>query len=144
MIADQLGLLLQRRVRRNLHAAVVQDVHPAVDLGAYPILSGVARYGGGVTAAALGTEIGVDRALVSRRAAELVDAGLLAAHGDPQDRRRSLLTLTEEGEQVVERLRGRLVSAIDHRLSGWPASDRKQLARLLTDFVSALGDDADS
>ncbi|SIS23381.1 transcriptional regulator, MarR family [Williamsia sterculiae] len=135
-------MLLQRRIRRSLYAGVINDVHEAVDEGAYLILSGVARFGP-VSAAALGAEVGVDRALVSRRARTLTKAGLLLTQDDPGDRRVTLLALTEEGERVVQLLRSRLACLLDDRLRDWSATDVSQLRRLLTRLVTAI-DDSDS
>jgi len=133
-IAQALGVLLQRRFRSGLYASLTDGVHDAVDAAAYPVLSGVARLGP-VSAAALGTQIGLDRSVVSRRAAALVTAGLLTTTADPDDARATLLSLTSEGRRVVKALRMRLVAAIDAHLADWPEGQRRDFARLFAKFV---------
>jgi DNA-binding MarR family transcriptional regulator len=49
-----------------------------------------------------------------------VDGGLLRRQPDPADPRRSLLTLTTDGEAVVATLRGRLIETFERQLSTWP------------------------
>lgn len=136
-LSDDLGILLQRRLRTTLHAEVVAGVHDAIDVNSYPVISGVARTGP-ISAAALGAEIGVDRSLASRKAASLVSAGLLRSSPDPADRRATLLDLTEEGRRVVDTLRRNLTVVIDERLRHWSASDRHELAGLFGRFVHDL------
>ena len=135
MVADALGVLLQRSFRTELYAVLVDGVHDAVDAASYPVLSGVARRQP-VTAAALGGVVGLDRSVVSRRAAALTDAGLLHNLADPDDRRANLLLLSPTGKTVVAALRQRLVNVLDDRLSSWPPHERTQFAALLTRFVA--------
>jgi DNA-binding MarR family transcriptional regulator len=98
------------------------------------VLSGVARLGP-ISAAALGAEIGLDRSIVSRRAERLIDAGLLKAYVDPDDRRAGLLALTPHGEEIIAMLRGRLVIALDTDLRSWSRQDRSRFASLFARFV---------
>ena len=136
-LADQLGLLLQRRLRTGLHKEIVAGVHPAITPATYPIISGIARTGA-MTAAALGHEIGIDRSLASRTAAALVDAGLLEPTHDPTDRRATLLRLTASGAEVVDTLRGNLATAINDRLQEWSEHERQEFAELFGRFVADL------
>ncbi len=135
VVADALGVLLQRNFRTQLYAVLVDGVHDAVDAASYPVLSGVARLQP-VTAAALGSAVGLDRSVVSRRAAALTDAGLLDNLADPDDRRANLLSLSPAGDTVVAALRERLVNVLDDRLNSWPTRDRAQFAALLNRFVA--------
>ncbi|MFG1925246.1 MarR family winged helix-turn-helix transcriptional regulator [Cryptosporangium sp. NPDC048952] len=110
-------------------------LHDAVDPAAYPVLSGIDRYGPS-TAAALGHRIGLDRSIVSRRAARLTAAGLVSAAPDASDARAVILTLTEPGAAIVDVMRQRLASAIDERLADWDEADRDAFAALLHRFVA--------
>ena len=133
-IADALGVLLQRRFRSDLYLRLTDGVHDAVDAASYPVISGVDRTGP-ISAAALGEAIGLDRSVVSRRAAQLIDAGLLSAGADAADARATLLSLTDAGRRVVKVLRRRLADAVDDHLAGWDVEDRQRFAALLSRFV---------
>jgi len=134
-IAEALGVLLQRRFRSGLYASLTDGVHDAVDAATYPVISGVARLGP-ISAAGLGQQIGLDRSIVSRRCAGLVEAGLLTAAPDPDDARATLLALTAQGKRVVTTLRRRLTAAIDRHLVDWTPAERRQFAALLAKFVA--------
>jgi DNA-binding MarR family transcriptional regulator len=135
-IAQALGVILQRDFRSGLYRQVTADLHDALDSATYPVLSGVDRYGP-TSAAALGQRVGLDRSVVSRRAARLVAGGLLRQEPDPADARAALLALTGAGEAVVAQMRQRLASAIDEHLDTWSATDRRTFATLLERFAAA-------
>ncbi|WP_035852052.1 MarR family winged helix-turn-helix transcriptional regulator [Kitasatospora azatica] len=132
-IADALGLLLKRGTRAQLYRELTEGL--AVDELTYPVLSGLARTGPR-SAAELAAEVGLDRSGVTRRASQLEAAGLVRREADPADRRATLLLLTEEGEQVVARLRHRLAGIIAGSLTSWEPGEAELFARQLTRFVS--------
>jgi DNA-binding MarR family transcriptional regulator len=73
----------------------------------------------------------LDASTVSRHVQHLAAAGHLARTTDPDDRRATLIAVTESGQALLgEALaaRGRL---LDDALAGWPEADRAALARLL-------------
>src|SRR5438093_1162313 len=96
-IADALGALLKRGTRAQLYERLTAGLGEAVDKTTYPVLSGLARTGP-CSAADLAGEIGLDRSGVTRRATRLEEAGLLRREPDPDDRRATLLALTETGQ----------------------------------------------
>lgn len=55
---------------------------------------------------------------------------LVTRRADPNDRRVSQVTLTEQGRQLVERFQGELQRRVDERLSHWPPARRHQLIDL--------------
>lgn len=57
------------------------------------------------TAADLGRLMVMDRAQLSRAAADMLAAGLLQSRGDPASRRRKLLSLTEAGRAELARFK---------------------------------------
>jgi len=74
----------------------------------------------------------LDASTVSRHVQHLEAAGHLARTTDPDDRRATLIAVTESGQaQLGQALaaRGRL---LDDALAGWPEADRAALARLLS------------
>jgi DNA-binding MarR family transcriptional regulator len=73
----------------------------------------------------------LDASTVSRHVQHLEAAGHLARTTDPDDRRATLIAVTESGQALLgEALaaRGRL---LDDALAGWPEADRAALARML-------------
>ncbi|HEY4459009.1 MAG TPA: MarR family transcriptional regulator [Pseudonocardiaceae bacterium] len=136
-----LGLLLQRRHRAKIYGELLEPFAGAVDEATYPVLSGLGRVGP-TTSARLGTEIGLDRSVVSRHSDRLEALGLLSRSPDPDDARATLLTLTEEGERIVARLRERLAAIFQRRLDSWPAEQADAFVAGLERFVrESLSDD---
>jgi DNA-binding MarR family transcriptional regulator len=111
------------------------ETGPALNETTYPVLSALAR-GGRAPAAALAHELGLDRSVVSRRAAQLTEAGLIAPEEDPDDARRVLLVLTDAGLAAVDTMRARLTDAIAAHLADWSASEQLRFARSLRRFAS--------
>lgn len=133
-IAESLGLLVQRGTRAGLYAVLVEQVADGLDEAAYPVLSGLARTGP-ANAADLAAAIGLDRSGVSRHATRLEAAGLLRREPDPEDRRSTLLVLTDAGIAAVEAMRGRLAERITATLAAWPPGEAEAFARGLRRFV---------
>ncbi|MBL1087663.1 MarR family transcriptional regulator [Streptomyces actinomycinicus] len=134
-IADALGTLLRRGTRARLYARLTDGLGEAVDETTYPVLSGLARTGP-CSAADLAGEIGLDRSGVTRRATRLEEAGLLRREPDPDDRRATLLALTETGQQTVKTTRQRLAAFIEASLASWPPEEAQSFARQLHRFVT--------
>ncbi|HEY4022333.1 MAG TPA: MarR family transcriptional regulator [Pseudonocardiaceae bacterium] len=137
-----LGLLLQRRHRAMIYGELLEPFAGTVDEATYPVLSGLGRVGP-TTSAKLGTEIGLDRSVVSRHSDRLEALGLLRRSPDPDDARATLLTLTDEGELTVARLRERLGAIFQRRLDRWPPEEAAAFVAGLERFVheSLTGDD---
>ncbi|MFC1439189.1 MarR family transcriptional regulator [Streptacidiphilus sp. N1-10] len=134
-IADALGVLLRRNTRARLQRALTVGMGEAVDELTYPILSALARTGPR-SAADLAPDTGLDRSVVTRRASHLEHAGLLRREPDPNDRRATLLVLTDEGHSTVGELRRRLAAAITESLTAWPPGEAETFARHLHRFVT--------
>jgi len=135
-IADALGVVLTRGFRNGLYTSVTHGVADGLTEANYPVLSALARVGGARSAAALAPELGLDRSVVSRRAAELIRAGLLAQETDPDDRRQALLVLTPSGTDAVHEARLRLEAAIAEHVRTWADADQEALAVLLARFTA--------
>lgn len=136
-----LGLLLQRRHRAKIYRELLEPFAGTVDEATYPVLSGLGRVGP-TTSARLGTEIGLDRSVVSRHSDRLEALGLLSRSPDPDDARATLLTLTEQGERIVARLRERLAAIFQRRLDSWPPEQADAFVAGLERFVrESLSDD---
>jgi DNA-binding MarR family transcriptional regulator len=76
----------------------------------------------------------------TRMCDSLAKARLLNRREDPDDRRRTVLSLTSKGEQLVDALHGHRRQAIASILEQLPASSRRRLAVAMKEFADAAGD----
>ena len=67
---------------------------------------------------ALQQRAGVDGAAVTRQMKQLEEAGVVARRADPQDNRFTLVSLTPEGRQLVDRLMERRAIFEAHTMAG--------------------------
>lgn len=135
VIAEAIGALVRRDARTQLHRKLTENLGEAVDAVTYPVLSGLARTGPR-SAADLAEAIGLDRSGVTRRATRLEEAGLVRREPDPDDRRATLLLLTDAGHATVEVMRDRLARSIEQSLAAWPAERARDFAESLRRFVA--------
>ena len=85
----------------------------------------------GLSANQVAQRTAMDKVAVSRAVASLISAGRLLREFDENDRRRSVLRLSEAGYVVYEEV-ARLALAFEkHVLDGMPAEERDLLFRLL-------------
>jgi DNA-binding MarR family transcriptional regulator len=66
---------------------------------------------------------------------ELTAQGLVERSADPADRRRNVITMTDEGDRRLRELDGVLAEVEDVVLAGLAPADRAELTRLLTALV---------
>ena len=98
-------------------------LHPGADPSAYPILFTLCA--GPLRVSALADQVHSDVSTVSRQVSALVDHGLVTRLADPQDRRASVLSLTAEAQDLLERVRhqrGRWFSAV---LADWTEDEAR-------------------
>lgn len=74
---------------------------------------------------------GRDKAQLARLIKGLRDRGLLAGHPDPQDRRNTQLSLTEDGKAVQRSLQTQARKVSANAVSGMTADEQTQLMTLL-------------
>ncbi len=133
-VSASVGALLRRSTRAHLYGVLTEGMGEGVNESTYPVLSGLARTGPR-SAAALASEIGIDRSVTSRHATRLENAGLLARQPDPADGRATLLVLTPAGQQAVDVMRDRLAEAIGDYLGTWDPAEAATFVGLLHRFV---------
>ena len=136
-IEQQLTMLLRR----------VQSIHIStssgemdLDRSAYGILCRLADEGP-QRLGMLATAFGLDPSTITRQVQALERAGLVRRHPDEEDRRASILDLSEEGQSALERTRTFRRERLEEVLSDWPVDDRTEFARLLVkvnDSIAAL------
>ena len=82
----------------------------------------------------------VDPSVVSRQTSALERAGLIGRRPDPQDRRASLVSLTDAGRERVAQVRGLHVDAVARAMADWPVSRSDRRAGDLADLVRTSAD----
>ncbi|MFD8542850.1 MarR family winged helix-turn-helix transcriptional regulator [Streptomyces sp. NPDC059649] len=120
----------RRGERTDRHGELPDAVFELLD-----VVASAAGQGAAPTVTEAAALLGVDQPRASRLAAQAVEAGLLWRAADQQDGRRSLLVPTQDGRDVLARIRGFRCRVIAESTAGWSTEDRVALAGLLTRFV---------
>ncbi|MBV8085506.1 MAG: MarR family transcriptional regulator [Chloroflexi bacterium] len=79
---------------------------------------------------------GTDVSTVCRQIVRIEQAGLVRREGDPSDLRAVLLTLTDQGRDVLGKLHATRLDVCERMLATWPEEDRHEFARLFTRFTA--------
>ncbi len=140
-IEQQMTVLL-RRVQR-IHI-LTSSGEMDLDRSAYGIMCRLADEGP-QRLGSLATAFGLDPSTITRQVQALERVGLANRTTDAADRRASILTLTEEGLEVLDRTREHRRQRLEEILRDWPDEDRQKLGELLAKFnasMDALVDDA--
>lgn len=126
------------RVVRLMHAIrqYAPRQHPQVDPMAYPLLFNLRV--GPLRVTALAEAIHSDVSTVSRQVSALVDLGFVRRGADPDDGRAQALSLTEEGEALLDALRDGRDQWLQGVLADWSAEDVEAFGRHLQHFASDL------
>jgi len=83
------------------------------------------------------------RSLITAELIRLTKAGLVTAHADSEDRRRSRLALTALGEQACQQVRSEMARIIRRNLAGFSPDDVRLFIRMLADARHLEGDESD-
>jgi DNA-binding MarR family transcriptional regulator len=97
----------------------------------YALLAALAEFGPS-SQATLGRRCGIDRSDVVAAVNQLADAGQVVRSPDPADRRRNVITVTDEGLRQLERVADALATVQDALLAPLSDDERATLVRLLT------------
>jgi DNA-binding MarR family transcriptional regulator len=122
-LAGHLRLTIARTARR-LRQEAGGELSPSLTAA----LSTVERHGP-LTPSEVATRERIQRPTVTRILSRLEEQGLVVRTPDPQDRRSSLVTVTEAGSALLAELRTRKTAFLAHRIAGLDADDRVTLAR---------------
>lgn len=133
-IEQQMTVLL-RRVQR-IHV-FTSSGKIDLDRSAYGILCRLADQGP-QRLGALATAYGLDPSTITRQVQALERAGLATRSTDSADRRASILTLTEEGLEVLDRTRRHRRQRLDEILGDWDDDEREKLGELLAKFNDSM------
>ncbi len=89
---------------------------------------------------ALAEQINLDASTVTRQVAAMKQAGLVAKHDNPDDRRGGFVTITEAGREAAARVRARRLARVEDAFRDWNEAERHEFARLTARFNDAMRD----
>lgn len=128
-------------IRRSQSRRAIQRLagggHP--DPALFAVIDAVEEGPEAATVSSVADRMGVDQPRASRLVARAVDAGLLRRVADPADGRRSTLELTDLGVEQAAQVHRFRREVFGTAMRDWPEHDQREFARLLGDFVEALG-----
>jgi DNA-binding MarR family transcriptional regulator len=110
-------------------------------LRAYPdtsvgMVAGLAMIGSGCHVKDLAGRTGLDPSTVSRAVAAMVSHGLVQRCADPDDRRASVLELTDAGQAALDEARDWFLGFLRTALASWTPADVAALGDLLGRFLA--------
>ncbi len=122
-LASRLRLVIARTARR-LRQEAGEDLSPSLTSA----LATVDRHGP-LTPSEVADRERIQRPTATRILARLEEAALLQRTRDPHDGRSSLVAVTPEGHELLQRIRTRKNAYLARRLDGVSAEDRAALQR---------------
>jgi len=122
-LASRLRLDISRMARR-LRQEAGADLSPSMTAA----LATIERHGP-LTPSELAKRERVQRPTVTRVLARLEEAGLVVRAGDPQDRRCSLVSISDDGRALLEAMRERKDAFLARRIDALEPADREALDR---------------
>lgn len=117
-------------------AQAMADVEDVVTLPQFRVLVMVAT-AGSLNLRSVAAELKVHPSNATRTCDRLVSGGLLSRRENPEDRRQSLLTLTDAGRRLIDSVLDRRRTAIGEVLARLPEERRAGLAAHLDAFTEA-------
>lgn len=87
---------------------------------------------GPLSVSAIGEAIGVDQPRASRLVQQAVELGLVERQADPDDARRTLIALTDQGRDLARTFGAQRRETVERALAAFTEAERTELARLLT------------
>jgi DNA-binding MarR family transcriptional regulator len=122
-------LATSEAVRRRVAGAAERLVTPAESAA----LRAVADTGP-VTFKGLAEHLELDQTTISRTANRLLEVGLVARETDPDDRRKSWLSITADGDQMLHRLQHVATQWYAVAISEWTPEEQDALGAVLARF----------
>ncbi|WP_165190547.1 MarR family winged helix-turn-helix transcriptional regulator [Caulobacter soli] len=112
---------------------LIREAGLSLDRALFPLLTRIGRRGP-IGVVELADLAGRDHSVVSRQVAKLESLGLVERRTGA-DRRVRQAAITDKGQAMTDALDAARARLAGPMLEKWPASDRKDLARLLRRFV---------
>lgn len=133
---DELGNQLARlhRMRERTMNRMGRYGADGLELAAYRCVFAIIQHGP-MRSSELSESVLSDPSTVSRHVAQLVERGHLERRPDPDDRRASLVAVTDSGRRAADRMRLRRNQRLGAVVGRWPEEERAELARLLNKLL---------
>lgn len=127
---DRRALAQMRRLTQR-HTALWQERVPELTKPQYAVLRALAEAPEGLTQAAVGEQVAMDKATLAQLIPRLEARGLMERAVSAEDRRRRVLQLTGEGRELTEECAPRVEALDRETLSPLSAEERAELVRML-------------
>ncbi|MFC6154157.1 MarR family winged helix-turn-helix transcriptional regulator [Nocardioides yefusunii] len=133
---EQQVVVLVRRARRLIAIRAVR-IHPDLAPTSYVALTYV-NCNGPVRASAIAEHFSIDKGAVSRQVQLLSDLGLVVREADPDDRRASIISVTQEARDRLEEARRGRRERLREGMEGWQDADLETFVGLLGKYNALL------
>jgi DNA-binding MarR family transcriptional regulator len=127
----------------GISAASVAEVDDLVTVPQLRVMTMIATRGG-INLSAVSAGLQVSPSNASRICDRLLKIGMVDRRDDPADRRNITLTLTTEGQALIDRVNRHRRTAIRRILRQMTARQREQLTGALNDFAAAASEPLDA
>jgi DNA-binding MarR family transcriptional regulator len=137
---DELDLLetemaVLARALERLHRR--SEIYRDLDRASY-LIARTLEATGSVSINGLASALGLDATTVTRQVTTMESARLIRRRADRNDRRITLISLSQHGHRVMRSVQLARKERIAMLLDDWTADDRRELGRLLNRFNDAL------
>jgi DNA-binding MarR family transcriptional regulator len=134
MSTSEVGAEIVRFFRsfKSVQAQMGHRARHGVDPSAYPVLFQLVEAPKRTTE--LASLLHADTSTISRQVTSLVDLGLIERTADPEDRRATILVVTEAGQTALDDMRAGRERMIARILADWSPAEVKELVTALARF----------
>lgn len=143
----QVGLqtMTQALTRARMHERLLREAGLRIDRASIIILFKLHHRGrGAMRITDIAAIVGVDTPAVTRKVQQLEQQGYVDRLADPSDRRAALIVLTDEGQQVVDRILGVHRAMLVRLVADWSDEELATFAAQLTKFTQSLSTEVES
>jgi DNA-binding MarR family transcriptional regulator len=140
-IGDSMTRMRVMMGRRVIGKMAIARAAPGLDLSQLDILHVVRRIeteGGEATVGAIAEAMRLDPSRGSRIVADLVSLNLVRRQACQSDGRRSILRLTNKGEELLEEIRTVKHSIVEQATSDWSEHDKLSFAQSFSRFMDGI------
>ncbi|CAL9538848.1 MarR family winged helix-turn-helix transcriptional regulator [Streptomyces sp. enrichment culture] len=125
------------QTRRSLGRLAPPDGGKPIDPTLFGVLDAIEARDRECAVSDVAAALGVDQPRASRLVLRAAEEGWITRRTDPSDARRTLLALTDEGQEEVDRAHRFRQEIFARVMADWTDADRTEFARLITAFVTS-------